>query len=129
MHLKLRVLNQLEKKIFQERSFCINIQCTLYNYIKLPHKNNLHFILSDADEDEIELKAVELLDENEEQLEDDQKDEEEEEESKEEEEEKEEKEKENKEESTPKKEGEGEKKEEKTDPDAPEKTLLTHGIF
>lgn len=101
------------------------IQCALYNYIKLPCKNNLHFIFSDADEDEIELKAVELLDENEEQLEDDQKDDEEEE-SKEEEEEKE---KENKEESTPKKEGEGEKKEEKTDPDAPEKTLLTHGIF
>lgn len=126
MHLKLEFETNLKKKIFQERSFCINIQCTLYNYIKLPCKNNLHFIFSDADEDEIELKAVELLDENEEQLEDDQKDEEEEEESKEEEEEKE---KENKEESTPKKEGEGEKKEEKTDPDAPEKTLLTHGIF
>ena len=78
-----------------------------------------------SDADEVELTAVELLDENEEQLDDDQKEEEEE--VKEDEEDKD---KETKEESSPtKKEGEEDKKEEKADPDAPEKTLLTHGEF
>ena len=87
------------------------------------HVNSVYVLVSDADE--VELTAVELLDENEEQLDDDQKEEEEE--VKEDEEDKD---KETKEESSPtKKEGEEDKKEEKADPDAPEKTLLTHGEF
>ncbi|XP_061175279.1 eukaryotic translation initiation factor 3 subunit A-like [Saccostrea echinata] len=70
--------------------------------------------------DEIELKAVELIDEDEDPLEEEMKEEE----GK----EGEEKEKETKEGDREKKEGEEDKKEEKSDPDAPEKTLLTHVV-